>query len=240
MLYPYGTTPACQFAARELKKAGIPIIDHPSPEVTHLLLDVPSTLSPKVIADLLRILPEQITIFGGRIPVETGAPAMLFDLLKDEQYLVKNAAITAECALQVLLENIPHTIFNSRILLLGWGRISKVLSRLLRSLSADVSVCSRNPLHLAEVETLDCQPIPIFEMENALAKTDVVINTAPSVMIPEAAARKTQAVKIDLASCPGIEGADVIRANGLPGKLAPVSSGKLIAQTVLRYMEGEK
>jgi hypothetical protein len=46
-----------------------------------------------------------------------------------------------------------------------------------------------------------------------------------------------KALKIDLASQPGIGGNDVIWARGLPGKNAPESSGKLIAQTVLRKLE---
>ena len=41
-------------------------------------------------------------------------------------------------------------------------------------------------------------------------------------------------VKLELASSPGMEGSDIIQARGLPGKMAPESSGKLIARTVLR------
>ena len=45
------------------------------------------------------------------------------------------------------------------------------------------------------------------------------------------------ALKIDLASKPGIGGSDVIWARGLPGKDAPESSGELIAKTIIRLME---
>ena len=45
------------------------------------------------------------------------------------------------------------------------------------------------------------------------------------------------AIKIDLASVPGMNGDDVIIARGLPGKEAPESSGKLIADTILRLVE---
>lgn len=47
-------------------------------------------------------------------------------------------------------------------------------------------------------------------------------------------------MKIDLASKPGIGGTDVLWARGLPGKFAPESAGKLIAQTILRLLKEEE
>ena len=65
----------------------------------------------------------------------------------------------------------------------------------------------------------------------------VVFNTAPTMIVPCCCG---SALKIDLASKPGIGGADVLWARGLPGKDAPESSGKLIAQTVLRFICGKE
>ena len=45
----------------------------------------------------------------------------------------------------------------------------------------------------------------------------------------------SKVVAIDLASEPGMQGDNVIIARGLPGKYAPESSGKLIAETILQY-----
>ena len=44
-------------------------------------------------------------------------------------------------------------------------------------------------------------------------------------------------VLMDLASSPGIDGENVLWARGLPGKIAPESSGELIAKTVMRLWE---
>ena len=41
-------------------------------------------------------------------------------------------------------------------------------------------------------------------------------------------------IKIELASAPGIECEDVVIARGLPGSYAPISSGRLIAETILK------
>lgn len=49
----------------------------------------------------------------------------------------------------------------------------------------------------------------------------------------------SQIIAVDLASAPGMQGDNVIIARGLPGKYAPESSGRLIAETILRfYKEG--
>ena len=39
---------------------------------------------------------------------------------------------------------------------------------------------------------------------------------------------------IELASTPGMAGDGIIPARGLPGKMAPAESGKLIAETFIR------
>ena len=43
LFYPMGNTPGCLRAAEVLRRHGIAITDHPSQEVTHLLLDVPQS-----------------------------------------------------------------------------------------------------------------------------------------------------------------------------------------------------
>ena len=38
LIYPVGATDACAYAGAYLEQAGLPLTDHPSPEVTHVLL----------------------------------------------------------------------------------------------------------------------------------------------------------------------------------------------------------
>lgn len=58
----------------------------------------------------------------------------------------------------------------------------------------------------------------------------MMIHKELSVQCPDA-------LKIELASLSGIEGDDVVKANGLPGIMAPESAGKLMADTILRLIE---
>ena len=66
---------------------------------------------------------------------------------------------------------------------------------------------------------------------------DLIYNTAPEMIFPECPGN---ALKIDLASKLGLGSSDVLWARGLPGKMAPMSSGQLIAETVLRLLDKEE
>ena len=46
MIVPAGSTAACRHAQRILAEQGFTVVDHPTPEATHLLLDVPSFEAP--------------------------------------------------------------------------------------------------------------------------------------------------------------------------------------------------
>ena len=69
-----------------------------------------------------------------------------------------------------------------------------------------------------------------------LVRFRVIMNTAPEMVFTKQALQYCTAdcLKIDLASRRGLESDDVLWARGLPGKMAPQSSGELIANTILR------
>lgn len=241
LIYPVGTTKACQAAARLLAQKGVPITDHVTPEATHLLLDVPSFQADGQLrgggspAQLLRTLPEHITLIGGNIP---HSYPYAIDLLKDETYVTENAAITAECAIVLAEQKVPFVLRGNPVLIVGWGRIGKHLTRILRALGAEVSVLSTSAAHRAEASSFGLRALQTRELPTEIAQFRVIFNTAPALIIPkELSGKCVDCLKMDLASKPGIEGDDVIHANGLPGIHAPESSGKLIAQTILHLIQ---
>jgi dipicolinate synthase subunit A len=70
----------------------------------------------------------------------------------------------------------------------------------------------------------------------ALGRYRVIFNTVPAPVLSSQlqAFCRPECLKIDLASQQGIQGEDVVIARGLPGKEAPESSGRLIAEMVLK------
>jgi len=243
ILYPIGKTKACLTAASILERQGFSLIDHPSPDITHLLLDIPSFQPDGLLRGggtaeaVLERLPSAIHVIGGKLEHSAFAEYPHTDLLKDPYYLADNAAITADCAIRLSGTYLEHTFSDSSALVIGWGRIGKCLAAALKSLGCTVTVAARKPGDRAMLFALGYHAIKPEDIPMHLPGFTILYNTVPapvlSVPVPDIC------LAFELASVPGICGKNIIPASGLPGKMAPQSSGKLIADTILRfYQEG--
>lgn len=151
-----------------------------------------------------------------------------------------NAVPTAEGAIQAAMEHTEITINKSSSLVLGFGRCGKILALTLKALGAEVSVAARRPEVLAWIEALNMTPVPIGQLADKINSADIIFNTIPAVLIDaEVLYRtKTSAIIIDISSFPyGVDFAVAERLNikaillpGLPGKVAPKTAGKILAQ----------
>lgn len=241
ILYPAGTTEACCSAARCLKALGASIIDHPTPEITHLLLDVPSFSIDGTLRGggdlrlLLQMLPTSVTVIGGNLTFPLLKGYRCIDLLQNETYLSKNAAITASCTLGLAAKFLDTAFFDTPTLVIGWGRIGKCLAQMLHGLGTPVTVAARREESRAMLQALGYKAISMEEVPALLPRQKLLINTAPEPILDATAlSRCLGCVKLDLASRQGIFGDGVLWARGLPGKYAPESSGRLIAETVYK------
>ena len=128
------------------------------------------------------------------------------------------------------------------MLVIGWGRIGKCLAHQLARMGARVTVAARKERDLHIIAALGFGAMDTNGLDGRLGQFRVIFNTAPAMVLDRQLAEQCRAdcVKIDLASKPGIEGEDVVSALGLPGKMAPEASGKLIAQTIARLLGKEK
>jgi len=66
------------------------------------------------------------------------------DLLEREEMAVLNAIPTAEGAIQIAMEEMPITLHGSNALILGFGRIGKILAKMLHGIGSNVYVEARN------------------------------------------------------------------------------------------------
>lgn len=245
--YPAGNTAAVRYAAAFLAQRGLDIADQPCPEVTHLLLPVPSFDDAGRIkggGDLVHILnslPQDVTVMGGKLEHPALSGCRTVDFLKDPWYLAENAAITAENAIGIVINNLPVTLNGCPVLIIGWGRIGKCLAFKLKALGAEVTVAARSDPDRGMLQALGYRAIHPAGLSSALVRYRVLINTAPAPILTrqQTAHCRPDCIKIDLASTQGIEGDDVIQARGLPGQETPESSGQLIARTAIRLAVGK-
>lgn len=225
---------AVRHAAQNLRSLGISVTEKYAPDVTHLLLPIPS-FSPgdEYLAHLLTKLPDDLIVSGGNLnsPLLEGYACV--DFLQDPYYLAENAAITARCAIQILENRIGDDFTGKQVLVTGWGRIGKCLTKFLEEKNAAVTVTARKPADLAMLRALGTKSISTSDAHAVTGRYDIIINTVPVLLFPEINT-KSGAVLLELASKPGMSGHNIIDGRGLPGKMAPGRSGKLIADTFIR------
>lgn len=238
IFYCAGSSRALIYAAAFLMEEGAVFLPCPDHTVTHLLLPVPSFEKDGSIKGggdlqkLLSQLPKTVTVIGGNLNREELAGYEVLDLLEDSWYLARNANITAHCTLELALAKLPITLEKCPVLIIGWGRIGKCLAKLLHGLGACVSVAARKESRRVMIDALGYKSCPIEGIRTENYR--LIINTVPAMVLPSAPGT---ALKIDLASVPGMTGRDVVQAKGLPGLLAPESSGALIAQVVMQWIK---
>ena len=170
----------------------------------------------------------------------------IIDILEREELSVLNSISTAEGAIQIAMEQTDITLCGSNILILGFGRIGKILAKMLDGIGANVYCEARNHKDLAWVQSYGYTPIHLKDLNENLNKFDVIINTIPSVILDASNLDKIKqdCLIIDLASNPGGVDRDEVNkrklkfvwALALPGKVAPVTSAKYIKDTIYNVL----
>jgi dipicolinate synthase subunit A len=192
--------------------------------------------------DLVDLLPENSTVFGGMptdfLMKKCEEKGIRFtDYYKDEILLEKNALFTAEAVHFVLNEN-GLSEKDGNIFILGYGRTGKAIADVISSRGGNVTVVTGK-------DRIDKYRFIHFNsLSDNLQNAYLVINTVPSTVLGETqlSSLKTDAVIIEIASAPyGVDfeaakrlGIKVIKAPSLPGKYFPKEAGEAIAQTILR------
>ena len=168
-------------------------------------------------------------LIGGNLPESITAAAdargvRVRDYFGLEEIGVLNAVPTAEGAIAIAMRELPVTVCGAEIHIIGFGRIGKVLARTAAAMGARVVVWARR-------------------------SSDLIFNTAPAPLLTREvlAHTDTGVLIIDLASAPGgvdreaaeQRGIRVIWALALPGKTAPISSGRIISEGIFGILQAE-
>jgi len=171
---------------------------------------------------------------------------ILVDYFEREELTVMNAAITAEGALGLIMKEQAQTVMGMRVLVTGYGRIAKILSKYLCALGAKVTVSARKFSDLTWARIMYCNAILLSEIDTCLGDFDTVVNTIPAQIFDreKLVKLKKDCLVIDLASKTGIAdtelaksaGVRVIWALSVPGKVAPITAGYIIADTILNII----
>ena len=206
------------------------------------------------IDEALKVMNNKL-IFTGSVSSEILRKFKLYnieilDIMKNEEFAVLNAIPTAEETIRIIIDNTKKVLHNANCLIMGYGRIGKVLAKKLNSLSVKVECLVSD-----NIEKIWCrvEGYNYIEFENIknksdlLKKYDIIINTIPKIILTDELKEiRKDTLIIDLASKPyGIdrsivkqENLNFIEALGLPGKSAPITVAEnmyeLIKNTILK------
>ena len=129
----------------------------------------------------------------------------IIDIMKREELAVLNTVSTAEGTIEIAIANTNRIIHGSRVLILGFGRIGKVLARKMAGLSAKVTCAARKDEDLAWIRAYGHNETNINTIGENLKDFDIIINTVPHLILNKERLQyvREDCLLIDLASNPG-------------------------------------
>ena len=170
--------------------------------------------------------------------------------MKFEELIVLNSIPTAEGAIQIAMEKSLITLHNSKCLVLGFGRIGKILAKMLLGIGAQVYCEARKEQDIAWIKSYGYNAIHLNDLDNNLGNFDFIFNTIPYLILDKSRLSliKSECLLIDLASKPGgidFEEAEKLKlqtdwALALPGKVAPKTAAGYIYEIIKNIVKIRK
>lgn len=201
------------------------------------------------LEDLSKEFSNHIFIFGKsnhqieNILLQKDKTTKIIDILEIEEFTILNIIPTIEGAIQVAIKETKRTLHGSNVLILGFGRIGKLLSKSLAGLGVNVSCEARKNEDLGWIKAYGYNEIHLKDLKKEIGKFDIIFNTIPVEIINQEILEKVkkETLIIELASLPGgidrkaasKQGIKVVEALALPGKIAPETVAQYIYNVII-------
>lgn len=215
------------------------------------IINTPFSEKEITIRELMHEINAKILIAGSILPevyeLANDEYIEIVDIMRREELAVLNTIATAEGTIQLAIENTNKILHGSEVLILGFGRIGKVLARKMAGLAVKVTCAARKDEDLAWIQAYGHKATNINKLGENLKQFDVIINTVPHMILSEEKLKyvKKDCLLIDLASNPGGIDKKAVKeqklkfvwALSLPGKVAPTTSAEFIKETIYNILK---
>lgn len=204
------------------------------------------------MCDVFSHCPEGVPVFAGAVSEKARAIAgeynrEIYDYFDDDTLTEKNAYSTAEGALMLLMQNSEKTVFGTKVLVCGYGRIGKYTAKILKNLGAVVMVLARREVSRVQAVIDGHNAIQQEKLYESINTFDFILNTVPANIITEKelSQMSSNQIYIELASNPfGIDkkladsyNIEVVDGSALPSRYCPESAGGYIAEKLMNEFE---
>lgn len=167
-----------------------------------------------------------------------------FDYGALDSYALLNAVPTAEGAIKIAIENTPTTIWKSKILIIGYGRVGKILANRFKALGAFVTVSARKNSDFALLDSLGFNYINTEHLDFESLNYDMIFNTVDIKVLKDETLKKCNCrLLLDLSTMGGFSleyaqqlGIKAIKAPGLPGIIAPETAAEILSLTIINII----
>ncbi len=215
-----------------------------------ILLPIPTARDNKYITgtavtvgEIAAMLDFDTAVAGYNIPSEITergriVGAKIYDGALEEDFLCKNAELTARGAVGYILTHSKCDLADMSCGVVGYGRIGMRMVRWLLSFGAKITVYTNRPSVAVELCEAGVSASVVGE-ECDFCGLDLLINTAPARQIDEGKLPDDLQI-IDLASGSIFEPSKrLIKLSSIPDAFYPLTAGRLYAEGIARAFGGE-
>ena len=157
-----------------------------------------------------------------------------------DSFALLNAVPTAEGAIALAVNETDFTLWQSKVLVIGYGRVGKIMADRLKALGANVIVSARKPRDFATLSALGFKYINTETLCDIYLDFDIIFNTVDAEVLNDNALQNCPAdLIIDLSTKGGFNlsyakalGIKAFKPGGIPGVCAPKTAGEILAKTV--------
>lgn len=193
---------------------------------------------------ILRKMKHNQLLIGGNLK-GLNINSSFIDLLTDETFLRKNAALTAKGVIQIITEENNINVYNKNIVIIGNGRIGSTCCDIIANLGAKVYVIVKDISEITSNDTNNfIKYIMYNDINNYIDTAQIIINTPPGEVLTKSHLKfiNKEALIIDVSSPPyGISenmenSIKILRPHGLPGIVDPLKAASYIMDLLIKHL----
>ena len=179
-----------------------------------------------------------VPMLGGFVPAPLAS--RVYDIAAEEDFTLKNAALTAEGGIAGALSATGRSFYNLSVGVIGYGRIARLLLGRLASFGAPLTVYARKSDARTDASLRGIRAVSLEE--DTVFTEEVIFSTVPAPVFGRNAVSRAIYV-CDLGggmprALPRTSGGEVevTSYRGVPGVFAPLAAGDIIYESLRAYI----